>query len=79
MWNKNNKIDQVNLTEDEKKCILDRIFAVTNKKCNLLNKKNSKLIDSLEIHKKYEKTFKKGDFIYIARSKFYKKIIEYIS
>lgn len=73
----NNKIDQYNLTKEEKNCIKDRLYAVTHNPCRDLNKKNSELIDLIQIQNENEDTYKTNIFIYHVRSKFYKKIIEF--
>ena len=73
----NNKIDQYILNEEEKNCIKDRLYAVTNKQCKDLNKKNSDLIELIEIQNANEETYKTNDFIYSVRSKVYKKIVEF--
>jgi len=70
-----NKVDQYDLTDEEKRCIVDRFYERTN--CLKLNSKNSEIIDSIELQNTNEAKYKKLDFIYSIKTEFYDQIQEH--
>ena len=70
-----NKVDQYDISDEEKRCIVDRFYERTN--CLKLNSKNSEIIDSIERQNSNEAKYKKLDFIYSIKTEFYDQIQEH--
>ena len=70
-----NKVDQYDISDEEKRCIVDRFYERTN--CLKLNSKNSKIIDAIERQNSNEAKYKKLDFIYSIKTEFYDLIHEH--
>jgi len=70
-----NKIDQFNLSDEEKQCIENRIYET--KSCIALNQKNIAIINKIKLQKEKEEISANLDYIFAARAKFYKKIMKF--
>ena len=70
-----NKVDQYDISDEEKRCIVDRFYERTN--CLKLNSKNAEIIDFIERQNSQEAQYKKLDFIYSIKTEFYDQIQEH--
>ncbi len=70
-----NKYDPYYLSDEEIKCIKEKLIYESNE-CIPLNKKNVEIIDKIELQQENESKYKRSDFIYSIRNKFYNEIKE---
>ena len=68
------KIDEFDISDEEKKCIEDRALKFNLFTCSELNKKNADIVNSIELKELNEAKFKKHDFIFSIRAKFFDQI-----
>lgn len=71
-----NKVDQYDLSLQEKRCILDSNYSKINIDCKELNNKNYDLIQAIELQSKIEKKYVDHNFIFQVRKKYYDLIQE---
>ena len=71
-----NNIDQYNLSEEETKCIENKLFENRSflQDCDNLNRKNTEIIDKIKLQIKNEKKYQTNDFVYLVRNRLYDKI-----
>ncbi len=68
-----NKVDQYDLPDEEKQCIIDRFYERSN--CEQFNKKNTAIIDEIELQNTNEGKYKKLDFIHLIKTKYHDQIV----
>ena len=69
----NNKVDQYDLSVQEKSCIESMVYGATNTNCIEKNKNNVDIINLIEVQKSNENKFQTLDFVFFVRAELFEE------